>query len=101
MPKPTINDARTRATVKRSAFDPEFGSADAQSSQSPDYRNLSFLSGATVGDGTNDMGCDANERYGPFAYAESDWEENYRKTRNLRRHTTEQGMSTFSFPKKK
>lgn len=63
------------------------------------WNDLSYLAGATVNGGTNDMGC--NENRGSFAYAESDWEENYRKTRNLRRHTVEQGSSTWAWPQKK
>jgi len=55
------------------------------------WRKLSFLEGATVGGGTNDMGC---EDY--YSYDSDTW----RARANLRRHTVDQGMSTWSWPRK-
>lgn len=89
----------TNRTRKISSFDPEIGSADAQSSQSPDYRKLSFLHGATVDGGSNDMTFPESAPYNTLSNP-GDWEEKWRAKQALRRHSVEQGMSTFSFPKK-
>ena len=87
-------------TPKRSIYDPEIGSNDAQSSQAPDYRGLSFLHGATVDGGSNDMTYPENSPYNSAGESPDEWREKWRAKQALRRHTVEQGMATFSWPKK-
>lgn len=58
---------------------------------------LTYLKGAVTGDGTFDMDVKNNDMYAPMgAVSSDDWRDNYRKKRNLLRHTVEQGgLSTW------
>lgn len=86
----------TRKTIKRSIYDKAISSDDGAQGYDPDFSDLSFLAGSV---GSNDMGFNGGDR-GPWGIGESadDWRTNYERKMRLRRHTVEQGMSTFSFP---
>lgn len=90
---------KERKTGNLRPDDPSVDSYDT--AKDAGWNGLSFLSGATVNGGTNDMGCDRDYPFGLYAGPDPGWEESYRRTRNLRRHTVDQGLSTFSWPKKK
>lgn len=90
------------STGKRSSFDPAIGSDDTSASENlardEQYRDLSYLAGSV---GSNDMGYEGGYRELPFSVAESadEWRTRYERKQRLRRHTVEQGSSTFAFPK--
>lgn len=86
-------------TIKRSDYDPRILSEDTGERYTPDCSDLSFLAGAA---GSNDMGYRGGD-FGPFGLAEpaDAWRTRYERKERLRRHTVDQGMSTFAFPKDK
>lgn len=103
MPKEIVKaNSCQYSTGKRSSFDPAIGSDDTSYAENlardKQYSELSFLSGAI---GSNDMGYEGGYRSMPFDVAESadEWRTRYDRQRRLRRHTVDQGMSSFSFPK--
>lgn len=100
MPKSTVTaNSHQRKTGNIRPDDASVDSADTPSDKG--WNGLSFLAGATVNGGSNDMGCENNDPFGAsMSFNEGSWREDWRKKDNLRRHTVEQGCSTFSFPKK-
>lgn len=100
MPKEIIKaNSCQYSTGKRSSFDPAIGSAEGTAfAENNDYQELSYLAGAI---GSNDMGYDGGYRSLPFDIAESadEWRTRMDRKARLRRHTVEQGMSTYAFPK--
>ena len=88
MPRPAVTaSSRKREIPRRWPDDPAIDSPDT-AADSRGWEGLSYLHGAVD---TNDMGCPDNSN---FDFAR--WE----RMRELRRHTTEQGSSTFSWPRK-
>ena len=86
-------------TIKRSIYDPAIASGDTAGSYTPDYRDLSYLAGAVE---TNDMGyCGGEHLFAAFGPSEpgDSWRTQYERKQRLRRHTVDQGSSTFAFPK--
>ena len=84
-------------TIKRSIYDPEIASPDSASAYSADMRDLSFLSGS---ENSNDMGYRGGGMPGyEISEPGDDWRTRYERKARLIRHTHDQGMSTFSFPK--
>ena len=84
-----MEDGRNRGVVmandrigKVSMFDPSISSEDT--STGSNLGNLSYLKGSNC---SNDMSNDS--MYGMYDY------QNYMRRRALRRHTVEQGLSTF------
>src|ERR1035441_9709602 len=100
MPKEIIKaNSCQYSTGKRSSFDPAIGSDDSGASEGNQYSELSYLAGSV---GSNDMGYLGGNITGlPFAESADEWNTRYERVQRLRRHTLEQGSSTFAFPKDK
>lgn len=102
MPKEIVKaNSCQYSTGKRSSFDPSIGSDNASYAENVERdeqcRDLSYLAGSV---GSNDMGyVGGNINPLPFAEAPDEWRTRYERLQRLRRHTVEQGSSTFSFPK--
>lgn len=98
MPKEIVKaNSCQYSTGKRSSFDPSIGSGSTGASEGNNYQDLSYLAGSV---GSNDMGYDGGGANSlPFAELADEWRTRYERKQRLRRHTVEQGSSTFSFPK--
>ena len=103
MPKEIVKaNSCQYSTGKRSSFDPAIGSDNASYAENlardEQYMDLSYLAGSV---GSNDMGYEGGYRSLPFDTAEApdEWRTRYERLQRLRRHTVDQGSSTFSFPK--
>lgn len=99
MPKEIVKaNSCQYSTGKRSSFDPSIGSGSTGASEGNNYQDLSYLAGSV---GSNDMGYDGGYRELPFSVAESadEWRTRYERKQRLRRHSIDQGSSTFAFPK--
>ena len=100
MPKELVKaNSCQYSTGKRSSFDPAIGSAEGTAfSEDNDYQELSFLAGAI---GSNDMGYDGGYNSMPSNPVESadEWQTRADRKQRLRRHTIDQGSSTYAFPK--
>ena len=88
MPKPRVTtNSRQYKTPKDATHWTSTSEAESIGSEQ-NLNKLSYLYGAVCDGGTNDMGVDGeNYSYSP-------------ERRKLRRHTVEQGSSTFSWPQK-
>ena len=99
MPKVTAKTSIDR-TVQRSIYDPEIASTEAGATDA-NYSDLSYLSGAIVDGGTNDMGYRGGAGLAAWDVVENadEWKTRLERQERLRRHTIEQGGSTWAFPK--
>lgn len=90
-PRVTEGSRQYRTTKDTSHWKPSTEAESIGSNQ--DLNSLGFLYGATVDGGSSDMGCNRgmNWSFDPAAHE---------ARHKLRRHTIEQGMSTFSWPQK-
>lgn len=95
MPKPSAKPDTDafRSTNRIQQDNPATLSDDTASDEG--WHKLSFLYGATCNGGSSDMGPSepVGQSYNPDIDA-------YECRRELRRHTIDQGCSTFSFPQK-
>lgn len=99
MPKEQVKaNSCQYSTGKRSSFDPAISSDDGAQSYDPDYRDLSYLAGSAGSDDMGYRGGVLNPM--PFTEAPDEWRTRYERLQRLRRHTVDQGSSTFAFPSK-
>ena len=95
MPKPRVRvESKEYETTKSHEHWKPTTEAESIGSEQ-DLNKLSFLYGAACDGGTDDMGLDGQK------YLWDGYPEGYEARRKLRRHTLDQGMSTFSFRQKR
>lgn len=97
-PKVHEDSRQYRTRVLPNNSDPRTDSESTASDAG--WNRLSFLHGATADGGSSDMCYQDAAPFNVVPESMEDWREKWRAKQALRRHTVEQGSSTFSWPQK-